>query len=175
MMRFFLPLFFIFLLSCSAPSGREVHNLSLFFDINTYLDRYLDSIPETLTVRKTVRSGDLTEVKELDQYNIRVDLDFFRKGDLYDPVFADKYDIDSSVSGVTKYLSNGSDLFVQRFELFSAGDRIDSIRITTQLKSMISKQVNHLVFDPSGSYSIFTEEDAVFKSPVERMIRVDFR
>lgn len=175
-MRYLLFIFFfISIMACAGPSVTVVHDLSLFFDMNAYLDNYLDTMPEELSVRKIVEVGAQSEEKQIERYNIRKDLDFFRKADIYDPIFTDKYTIDSSINGVKKYISSDEDLFVLSLQVFRTVNRVDSISVTTRIKSMISEQVNHLHFAPSGSYSIFTVEDAIFKDPVERLIWVDFR
>jgi hypothetical protein len=173
----FLIVFFVFAFSfaCSVQSDIPTNDLSLLFDINSYFDKYLEDLPEDLTVKKRVQVGSEFEEKILEHYKFRKDLDFFRKADIYDPVFLDKYVIDSSVSGVMKYIAREDDLSVLSLQVFRSNNQIDSILATTQIKSMISDQLNHLHFIPSVSYSIFTMEDAIFKEPVERMIRVEFQ
>lgn len=175
MRSFFLLVMCSFIISCSDSSNLSNNDISIFFDLNAYFDKYIDAVPKEVSVKKIVGLGSDVEEQVFERYNIRKDLDYFRKADIYDPVFLDKYRIDTSVSGATKYIANDDDLAVLSLQVFKTDNKVDSILATTQINSMISDQLNHLLFIPFISYSIYTVEDAVFKDPVERSISVEFQ
>ena len=85
------------------------------------------------------------ETKEIDNYNIKKDLELFRKSNINNPILWDKYRVETVWMMVIFLISHLSDKqAILEFHVFKTNDIIDSILSINQIQSMISNQKNYL-------------------------------
>jgi len=165
----------ISLWSCAQNTTKGVITDQAFFNIDQYLDDYLSQTNDSISVSKLVKIGNQkAETQVITNYDISKDLKLLRKANISDPSYLDKYTVDSTTIQGIRYTALSADQKVLALDIYRSQNEVDSIHATTQIKSMISNQVNTLRFIPNKLFSIKIAEKAVFKEEVENLIHIVF-
>lgn len=131
-----------------------------FFDIADFIDKEMIQLSNLKSIKKTVYINDKTEERILDSFDIKKDLEIFKKSNINKVVWIDKYKVDSlfDKSGdlaKLQYQALDEKLKTRIMIIAFNGKKVHAILIKNKSSNQVSSLEQDLEYYPQkGYYSI---------------------
>lgn len=156
--------------SCMSPDKMADFETDLI-SMNTFVDSIfgIGGADSLRLVTKTIRvnQGE-AETRTIDNYNIKNDLDKLKAYDVATPRWADFIDTESRDSAgytLTTYTTANERAPIRSVRFVRKNNKIESMAILSQKKTLISSQEMKINWSPDSGYSFENASQLLFRKP----------
>ncbi len=152
-----------------------------FFDLSDFMDKEIENKKDRVKkLRKTISLDEVTETKELENFDFEKETALFRTADINKVAWLDRYETDSIFykSGQLEklvYKNITNDLRTKSLIIyFNTKNIIDSILVEQSATSTLAKSVQYLRYLPASGYRIENQQDITALTPHKLIVDVMF-
>ncbi len=138
---------------CTNPTTAKIEkkpeNEYNYFDIDSFLDEYLNSMDAAISIKKTLTVDDVSESKKIDFFALSNEFNEFRRRNINRPRFFGKFEkqINHEHQNIRHhYKANDPKLKIRSYSIEYKKDSLQSIHIVEHYGSALGTQDNVLNF-----------------------------
>ncbi len=161
----------ILLFSCSTPD--EQQEAVFYFDIEQYISDLSEASLVIDRVEKTVALNEAEETLTITSYDLSPELEMMKKYNINKASLAGKYQVVEK-GEFTIYSAIERDLLTQKLTIRKQGEEVSMIEIEGYQNSILSESKQKIVFKPSESFQLVSDDDNKYNNDLVKEILITF-
>lgn len=175
-LRFCLMVSLIIFSACNddnSSSNANIDNRDIeFFDLKAFFEDEIKNFQYT-SIEKTVRLNDETETQILAEFDAAKELEIFKKNNLNNPSWKDKYQV-AQEPKVETYEAADDDLKIKKVTIERENNQVKKITIMTTANQRVFKAAKTLTYEPKVGYSIKNNQNVTLMGETDMEVQVKF-